>query len=147
MQHPQKLVKTVHFSLKIVTAPRPDTFCPLTGQRNHSLKPLAQATNLNGQLRQATQTSHSNKLLKLNSTTKPHAVKLVFHRGNTVGLARFLTKNQRKALLKRQLKCEQQSGMAAALTRSRQKARISFQHLTSSSPLTKATLTAVQLVT
>lgn len=136
LQHPQNPVKTVHFFLKIIAASPPATSCPLTGQHNHSLKPLTQAANLNGQLKQATQTSYSNKSFKPNSTTKPHAVKLVFHRSNIVGLARLLTKNQLKAILKRQLKCEQQSGMAAALTRSRQKARISFQHLTSSTSLT-----------
>ncbi|WP_226563595.1 hypothetical protein [Shewanella chilikensis] len=64
LQHPQKPVKTVHFSLKIIAAPPPATFCPLTGQQNHSQKPLTQAANLNGQLKQATQAGNSNKPVK-----------------------------------------------------------------------------------
>ncbi|MFG0453397.1 MULTISPECIES: hypothetical protein [Shewanella] len=66
LQHPQNPVKTVHFSLKIVAAPRPDTFCPLTGQQSDSLKPLTQPTNLNGQLKQATQTSHLSQTAQQN---------------------------------------------------------------------------------
>ncbi|MBO2689462.1 hypothetical protein [Shewanella algae] len=94
LQHPQNPVKTVHFSLKIIAASSPDTFYPLTSLQNHSLRPLAQAGNSSKQLKRATQTSHSNKLLQPNRTTKPHAVKLVFHRSNIVGLARLLTKNK-----------------------------------------------------
>ncbi|MBO2621813.1 hypothetical protein [Shewanella algae] len=70
LQHPQNPVKTVHFSLKIIAASPPATFCPLTGQRNHSLKPLTQATNLNGQLsrqlKQAAQTSHLSQTAQQN---------------------------------------------------------------------------------
>ncbi|WP_417764702.1 hypothetical protein [Shewanella chilikensis] len=58
LQHPQNPVKTVHFSLKIIAAPPPDTFCQLKCRQNHSLKPLTQAANLNRQLKQATQTSY-----------------------------------------------------------------------------------------
>ncbi|WP_412523187.1 hypothetical protein [Shewanella chilikensis] len=99
LQHPQKPVKTVHFFLKIIAASPPATLCQLKCRQNHSQKPLTQAGNSNKPLKQATQTSHSNKSLQPNSTTKPHAVKLVFHRSNTVGLARLLTKNQRKQYL------------------------------------------------
>ncbi|MCM2527826.1 hypothetical protein NDN17_04805 [Shewanella algae] len=88
LQHPQNPVKNVHFSLKIIAVPPPATFCQLTDQQSHLLKRLTRAGN-------------SSESLKPNSTTKPHAVKLVFHRSNTVGLARLLTKNQRKSILKR----------------------------------------------
>ncbi|WP_345861501.1 hypothetical protein [Shewanella algae] len=66
LQHPQNLVKTVHFSLKIIAAPPSATICQLTGQQNHSLKPLAQTSNLNGQLKQATQTSHLSQTAQQN---------------------------------------------------------------------------------
>ncbi|MBO2613545.1 hypothetical protein I6M32_18540 [Shewanella algae] len=61
LQHPQNPVKTVHFSLKIIAASPPATFCQLTGQQNHSLKPLTQAANLNRPLKQATQTGNSSR--------------------------------------------------------------------------------------
>ncbi|MBO2570933.1 hypothetical protein I6M39_18365 [Shewanella algae] len=66
LQHPQKPVKTVHFFLKIIAASPPVTLCQLKCRQNHSLKPLTQAANLNGLLKQATQTSHLSQTTQQN---------------------------------------------------------------------------------